>query len=173
MSSAWPQEYSDILTWTTEQLSKLEGDAIALPSFDSKLSWAIGSTAREVVLEKFPSQSVVIDVSLASGQVLFHAVSGNGTAPDNDDWVRRKRNVVIRFGSSSLSMGAKVRSKGKSMEEALYVLGKDYATHGGCVPIRVQGSDVIVATLTISGLAQTDDHLAALETLKRVKAAHK
>lgn len=163
----WGEKYSGILGWTTDQLTPLEDDSIALPKFDSNLAWEIGNSARNLAIEKFPKQPVVIDITLTSGQVLFHATSGNGTALDNDDWVRRKRNAVFKFGKSSLFLGAKVRSKGVSMTEALYVSVDDYACHGGCVPIRLKGSDIVIGALTISGLAQTDDHIVAIETLKK------
>ena len=164
----WGDKYSNMLQWSTDQLAPLEGDSIALPKFDSNLAWEIGNAARNLAIEKFPESPVVVDITLTSGQVLFHATSGNGTALDNDDWVRRKRNSVFKFGKSSLFMGAKVRLKGVPISDALYVSATDYAVHGGSVPIRLKGSDVLIGALTVSGLAQGDDHLVAIKTLEKV-----
>lgn len=161
-----PLKYSPTyLEYTTDQLAPLEGEAIALSRFDTTTAWDIGCAVRSLVIEEFPEKPVVIDVTLANGQVVFHATSGPGVALDNDEWVRRKRNTVLRWGFSSFYMGAKVRSKGGDMQKALYVTEADYAAHGGCVPIRVKGSDVVLATLTISGLPQQDDHITALRVL--------
>ncbi|KAF8003258.1 hypothetical protein HF325_002503 [Metschnikowia pulcherrima] len=57
-----------------------------------------------------------------------------------------------------------------SVESALFVDSKEYATHGGSVPIKVSGCDAICGALTVSGLAQEEDHLFALQVLSDMKA---
>jgi uncharacterized protein (UPF0303 family) len=93
--------------------------------------------------------------------VVFQAAVGSGTSPDNEVWVRRKRNTVMRFGTSSWFQGCKydgdlerLRAKfGMSAAEA-----GDYAIHGGALPIRVAGVEGVVAVVVVSGLKQHEDH---------------
>lgn len=159
---------SDIYKYSLGQLDKLEGDELRLNKFNSDVCWKLGSIARDLSLERYPDKAVVIDISLASGQVLFHSVTNDGTSLDNDQWIARKKRAVLRFGKSSFYIGQKLRIKGQPMEEALFVSPIDYASHGGSVPIRVIGVDGVLGTLTISGLAQEEDHLLAIEVLTTV-----
>lgn len=159
---------SDIYKYSLDELDQLEGDEIRLEKFDSTVCWKLGSIARDLSLERYPKKAVVIDISLSSGQVLFHSVTNDGTALDNDQWIARKKRTVLRFGKSSFYIGQKLRIKELPMEEALFVSPIDYASHGGSVPIRVKGVDGVIGTLTISGLAQEEDHLLAIEVLTKV-----
>lgn len=160
---------TDIYKYSLEQLDELEGDSIRMDKFDSEVCWKLGSIARKLSLEKHPKKAVVIDITLASGQVLFHATTNDGTSLDNDQWIARKKRAVLRFGKSSFYIGQKLRIKDKSMEEALFISSVDYASHGGSVPIRVKGFDGVLGALTISGLAQEEDHLLAIEVLTKVR----
>lgn len=128
-------------------------------------AWKLGTLARETATERFKGKSIVIDISLISGQVLFHTVIGTGATTDNDEWVNRKKKTVFRFGKSSWYMGQKLKQKGKSLEEAFYLSEVEYACHGGCVPIRIDSFDGVVGALTISGLAQHEDHALAVDLL--------
>lgn len=159
---------TDIYKYSLAELDKLEGDEIRLDRFDSSVCWKLGSIARDLSLERYPTKPVVIDISLASGQVLFHSVTNDGTSLDNDQWISRKKRTVLRFGKSSFYIGQKLRIKGQPMEDALFVSPIDYASHGGSVPIRIKGVDGVIGTLTISGLAQEEDHLLAIEVLTKV-----
>lgn len=102
-----------------------------------------------------------MSISLAAGgQVLFQAAVGSGATPDNEEWVRRKRNAVLRFGRSTWLLNrrfgddASFRARmGISPERAA-----DYAIHGGGVPIRVVGVEGVVAVVVVSGLRQEEDH---------------
>mmetsp|Transcript_8043 Transcript_8043/g.7987 ORF Transcript_8043/g.7987 Transcript_8043/m.7987 type:complete len:163 (+) Transcript_8043:47-535(+) len=158
---------ADIYEYSLEKLDKLEGDDIRLNKFDSAVCWKLGSIARDLSIERYPKKAVVIDISLASGQVLFHSVTNDGTSLDNDQWIARKKRTVLRFGKSSFYIGQKLRIKKLPMEDALFVSPIDYASHGGSVPIRVKGVDGVIGTLTISGLAQEEDHLLAIEVLTK------
>lgn len=161
---------SDIFQLSLPELEKLEKDeSLILPEFNNELAWELGCFARKLALEKYPNKAVVIDIALANGHVLFHSATKSGTALDNDIWVERKKKTVQRIGVSSFFVGQKLRVKKLSMEEAMFMSSIEYASHGGCVPIKVKSFDHLIGTLTISGLAQDQDHLLALEILREFK----
>ncbi|KAG2232480.1 hypothetical protein INT48_005197, partial [Thamnidium elegans] len=108
-------------------------------------------------------KSVVIDITL-NGHQLFHYAM-NGTSKDNDEWVRRKNNTVNRFGRSSYYVGRYIASQGKNIEEKYFVSEKEYATHGGAFPLKIKDVGV-VGTITVSGLAQEDDHNLVANTIQ-------
>lgn len=60
--------------------------------FDPDTGWALGLALRATAEEN--DAPVAIDV-YAAGRVLFHSAR-RGATPDNAEWVRRKRNVVLR-----------------------------------------------------------------------------
>lgn len=164
---------NDAYNLDLNQLLALEGDNIKLPHFDSSVAWQIGNLAMQKSTKY--ANAILIDVSLANGQVLFHSPSKPGTVLDNDHWVNRKKKSVFRFGFSSFYMGRKLAEKQKkqtetlAVEDAFFVDNLEYATHGGSLPIRIAGFDGVLATLTISGLAQEEDHLLAIEILEEIK----
>ena len=90
--------------------------------------------------------------------------------PDNDSWVTRKRNTVLRWGVSTWYMGCKFQKDEKKFAET-FVLGEragDYAIHGGGVPIRVKGVEGVVAVVIVSGLSQQEDHAVIVEVIKEL-----
>lgn len=149
-----------------EEVKALEKDCI-ISKFDYSVAFNLGCKVRQWAIELFPTKPIVIDISLPSGQCLFHSTSNSGTALDNDIWVSRKRKTALRFGCSSYFMGHKLRAKKLTkMEDAFYINSEEYAVHGGAVPIFLEGLDSIVAVLTVSGLAQEEDHVFALTCIK-------
>jgi uncharacterized protein (UPF0303 family) len=114
------------------------------------------------------SQPVTIDIT-RHGQQLFHYAM-SGTSADNDQWIRRKNNVVARFGHSSYYVGRQLASAGQSMEEKYLLSSQEYAAHGGAFPLIVRGAGVIGA-ITISGLPQAEDHEVVVTTLGAFLAA--
>lgn len=161
------------LDFTLEQLDLLEGDDIVLPYFNSDIAWEIGTLAREWAQEI--SKPIMIDVTLANDQIVFHSPSKQGTMYDNDAWVVRKKKTALRFGKSSFYVGRKLVGKEKAAghalgtEKAYFIDSLEYATHGGSVPIRASNYDGLYGALTISGLAQEEDHLFAIKVLKEIK----
>ena len=142
-----------------ERVAMQERELI-FPRFDSNTAWALGTRLRVMAVER--GLRVVIDVR-RFGQPLFYAAL-DGTTPDNVEWVRRKRNVVARFHCSSYAMGLREKAKGESVIEAQGLSLADYATHGGCFPITLQGAG-IVGSVTVSGLPQRKDHELVVEAL--------
>jgi uncharacterized protein (UPF0303 family) len=106
---------------------------------------------------------VTVDVC-RNGQQLFHCALA-GTSADNDAWIRRKNNVVNRYGHSSLYVGTQFRARGTTFEQSSRLDSDQYAAHGGAFPVIVRNVGV-VGTITISGLRQEEDHAFVVETLR-------
>ncbi|NLW12558.1 MAG: heme-degrading domain-containing protein, partial [Clostridiaceae bacterium] len=112
---------------------------------------------------KKDSLPIVIDIT-RSGQVLFHAAMP-GTAPDNDQWVLRKNKTVGRFQHSSFMIGRILEKSAATMEEKYLISSLEFAAHGGAFPIIIRNTGVI-GTITVSGLAQEDDHALVVRVLR-------
>lgn len=128
------------------------------------LGLAIVDKARERRL------SIAVDVE-RSGQRLFH-FAAEGTSPDNDAWIERKKALVRRVFRSSYSVGLELRAKEKTIEEGMDLRAAEFAAHGGCFPIVVKGVG-FVGTVTVSGLLQKDDHDLVVESIREFLAARK
>jgi uncharacterized protein (UPF0303 family) len=133
---------------------------LTLTSFDEQTAWELGSRLRALAVER--GLAVVIDVR-RFGQPLFYTALA-GTNPDNVQWVRRKVNVVERFHCSSYAVGLKLKLKNETLADQSGLPLIDYATHGGCFPLRVAGAGV-VGSVTVSGLPQRADHELVVEAL--------
>lgn len=107
---------------------------------------------------------VTIDIT-RNGHQLFH-LSMPGTSPDNDQWVARKIKLVNRMGMSSYHVSVFLRSLGMTLEERFELSHYEYAAHGGCFPVILRGTGPI-GTVTISGLAQEDDHAMVVNAIRQ------
>lgn len=139
-------------------------DALVFDSFTHTDAIALG----ERLLEAGRAQSlpIAIDVS-AFGQTIFH-VGLPGSGPDNDEWIRRKRNVVHRFQKSSYRVGRELAAAGTSIEERSFVDPMDFSPHGGCVPVRLSTGGGVIGTVTVSGLTQDEDHRLVVNTIAQL-----
>jgi uncharacterized protein (UPF0303 family) len=138
-----------------------EEQELQFTRFNEDVAWQIG--CQLVERAKKEVLPVTIDITRGSHQ-LFHA-SRPGTSPDNDEWVKRKIRLVYRFGHSSFYIGQLLKSKGKRIEEAYLLSESEYAPHGGCFPIIVKDTG-IVGTITVSGLAQEEDHKLVVQAIR-------
>lgn len=145
------------------ELIKRQETELRLPRFDHNVAWTLGNLVRDLAISR--SQGIVVDIrrfGQPDQQIFFTALAG--TTPDNARWVQRKINVVARFHRSSYQVGLYLEQIGKSFGERYNLPEPDYAAHGGCFPLHVDGAGVIGA-ITISGLPQRDDHNLAVEAL--------
>ena len=138
----------------------LQEQTLVLSHFDSDVAWRIGMTLRDLALQR--KFVVAIDVR-CFGQPFFYCAL-QGTSPANQDWVRRKSNVVAHFLRSSYAVGLDLRQKQTDLLEKHGLLFSDYAAHGGSFPIHVEHAGVI-GSVTVSGLPQRDDHELVVEAL--------
>jgi uncharacterized protein (UPF0303 family) len=133
---------------------------LVFPSFDEATAWSIGSRIREIAATR--GQGVFIDIRLWDRVLFTHAMAG--TSSDNEDWVRRKVNVVKRFQCASYRKGLELKRDGKVLDAAVGCNPMDYATHGGGFPVRLKGGPII-GCITVSNLPQREDHKLAVEAI--------
>lgn len=138
-----------------------EEQELQFTKFNEATAWKIGSQLVEQAMQK--ELPVTIDITRGDHQ-LFHA-SLRGASADNDEWIKRKIRLVYRFGHSSFYMGQLLKSKGKRIEEAYLLSESLYAPHGGSFPVIVKDTGMI-GTITVSGLAQEDDHELVVQAIR-------
>jgi uncharacterized protein (UPF0303 family) len=154
-------EYED----TLKELRQQE-EEIQFASFTHDTALAVGMALLQEARKR--GKAVAIDIT-RSGQQLFHFAMA-GTTVDNGEWIKRKNNVVNRFGHSSYYVGISLKNAGQTMEEKYLVSSSDYAAHGGAFPLIIRNVG-IVGTITVSGLPQQEDHDLVVSTLKEFLAS--
>jgi uncharacterized protein (UPF0303 family) len=154
-------------TYMEEILKSLlkEEQELQFSSFNEETAWQLGQR----LVERATRENLPVTIDITRGeQQLFHS-SRPGTSADNDEWVKRKVRLVYRFGHSSFYMGQLLKSMGKNIEKTFLIPESQYAPHGGCFPIIIKGTGM-VGTVTVSGLAQEEDHRLVVETIREYLA---
>jgi uncharacterized protein (UPF0303 family) len=128
--------------------------------FGPREAWALGSFLREAGVAK--AAPIAIDISMRD-RILFHCAL-DGSTTDNAEWIRRKRNTVLRLWRSSYAVGRALELAGKTQEAAYALPLVDYAVHGGAFPITLDGTGCLGA-ITVSGLPQREDHAFVVDAL--------
>jgi len=129
-------------------------------SFDEETAWDLGTRLRSMARAR--GAAVTIEVRLARETVFLCSMPG--TTPANADWARRKRNTVELLWRSSFGVGRALELENSSLETKMGLPVRDYATHGGSVPIFLT-SGVCIGAVTVSGLPQREDHELVIEAL--------
>jgi uncharacterized protein (UPF0303 family) len=155
---------STTATMTPEDIAAQEA-ALTFPRFTHLDALNVGEAlTREGLSRGLP---LAIDVYLFERTVYSAALPGS--AADNLDWIRRKRNVVLRFGKSSFRIGRERAAKGASLHDNAAISEVDYAAHGGSFPILVEGTGPIGA-ISVSGLPGHEDHATIIAALTKLRA---
>jgi uncharacterized protein (UPF0303 family) len=132
-------------------------------SFSADTAWAVGSDLRANAIARQAGMTFEIQIA---GRVLFACSTLNASA-SQADWIRRKRNTVMRFGKSSYAVGLQLKLEGKDFAERNEISLADYAAHGGGFPIVLKGTG-LVGTVVSSGLDQRTDHAMVVQALSAV-----
>ncbi|GIG26008.1 heme-degrading domain-containing protein [Cellulomonas denverensis] len=152
---------SDDLTRLVAEVAQQERE-LRFATFSNDDAWELGTLLVELAMER--DLAVTVDIRRGRQQ-LFHAARP-GTSPDNDSWIERKARVVERFGTSSYLQGLRHRAAGTTFADKQQLSVQRYAAHGGAFPVHVEGVG-IVGVVTVSGLAQADDHALVVEAVRR------
>jgi len=89
-----------------------------------------------------------------------------GTDGNNIYWINAKKNVVKKFGNSSLYTGLKYKEEGTNFHVATDLPTSEFQAEGGSFPLIVHGRGR-VGSVTVSGLTGEEDHALATEGIKR------
>lgn len=135
------------------QVIAAQEKALQFDSFGADVAWEIGSALRADAVAR--SAAMTFEIQLA-GRTIFSCAT-DGAPSSQADWIRRKRNVVMRFGRSSYAIGLQLDLDGKTLEARHGLSLIDYATHGGGFPIVLRGTGC-VGSIVASGLTQREDH---------------
>lgn len=152
--------------FSLDQLDELE-HSTALPKFSDEIAFDLGTFIRSQARKLFPNKCITIDITLPNRHCLFRCTSINGSSLDNDNWVERKQNTVFKFNHSTYFIRMKKGSI--PLEERFFISSKEYAFHGGAVPIYLENVTFPIGCLTISGLKQDEDHFLATSALLEFK----
>src|SRR6266850_1892449 len=114
----------------------LQEKRLRFKEFNADVAWALG-TALKAAAEELPAM-VVIDIQLHGFPLFSYAMLG--ATPDNWEWIRRKRNVVMRYHRSSYAIGLKHERAQTTLQSTVGLDLKDYSTHGGRFLVAIQGA---------------------------------
>ncbi|MHA7274689.1 heme-degrading domain-containing protein [Arthrobacter sp. TMT4-20] len=142
-------------------LIQLEIAELQFPHFTLEDALSLG--LRLVKLGTDRGLPIAIDISRPD-QVLFH-VALPGATPDNELWARAKARTAARYQEPSYLVGLRALDSGARMEDNPLFDTTVFAAHGGSFPLYVRGVGA-VATVTVSGLPQRDDHDLVVEALR-------
>ncbi len=129
-------------------------------AFGAETAWAVGSRLRDDAIRRGAAMTFEIQIA---GRTLF-LVTTEGAPAGQADWIRRKRNVVMRFGRSSYAVGRQLELEGLTIEQRHGLTLTDYAMHGGGFPILLRGTGC-VGSVIASGLHQRVDHAMVVDAL--------
>jgi uncharacterized protein (UPF0303 family) len=132
----------------------LQEERLRFERFDAGTAWDLGLALKAAADKR--GVGVALDISTPSHTLFSHAMEG--ATPDNAEWVRRKRNVTFRFHRSSYATSLDLKRDGRTLREKEGLKDDDYMAHGGCFPIRLVGSSLVIGAITVSGLPQREDH---------------
>ena len=146
-------------------IGQIEGEIAELqfPRFSKDDALALGLE----LVERGKEDNLPIAIDITKGeQVLFH-VALDGATPDNEHWIRAKQRTAARYEVPSLLVGLRGRLHGGRIEDKRWFDESTYAPHGGSFPLYVAGVGA-VATVTVSGLPQQQDHDLVVEALREI-----
>ena len=146
-------------TPTLDDLRAEEG-RLLLDGFDYAAAQRLGRRLQDLAAER--NLPVAIEVTHGATPIFLALMPG--ATPDNLDWVRRKRAVVMRFHRSSLFMRLLCEEQGVEFHTRYPLPAADYAASGGGVPLLVRGVGV-VGVACVSGLPDVEDHALIVEAL--------
>lgn len=138
-------------------------NALQFTTFSSETALALGLKVIELARQR--QKNVTVQISVNGKQLFQHAMQG--CTADQADWIRRKSNVVLRFGRSSYAVGCDYRQRGVAFDQQKHLPPEDYAAFGGAFPILLRGTGMI-GTAAVSGLRQAEDHALLVEALEAV-----
>ena len=145
----------------SEELMQQQIDC-ALPIFDLDVAQKIGAIAVAIGA----ARTLPISISIRVGDWEVFKAALPGAKPEQDGWIERKYRVVQLKENSTLYERVNAEEAGIDWHQEHGVIDATHAIHGGGFPLKTKDG-TLHGALLISGLPQVDDHLLAVEILKK------
>jgi uncharacterized protein (UPF0303 family) len=134
---------------------------IKLDSFSNKIALEIGLTI--IDLAKSRNQHIAVEICRLNHCVFLYV--DDSLPEDKHNWLRRKANIAKQFEESSLSVKNELKVGNMTLDKTFALDEKDFLAKGGSIPIFVKNAGMI-ATITVSGLHDEEDHKIIIDALK-------
>jgi uncharacterized protein (UPF0303 family) len=134
---------------------------IELDSFSNGIALEMG--LKIIDLAKSRNLHIAVEICRLN-QTVFIYVDDN-LPVDKHNWLRRKANVAKQFEESSLSVKNDLKEGNMTLEKTFGLNEKDFLAKGGSIPIFIKNAGMI-ATITVSGLHDEEDHKIIIEALQ-------
>lgn len=133
---------------------------IELENFSNTIALEIGLSIINLAKEK--SLNIAVQIERLN-HIIFLYIDDNLPA-DKHNWLKRKANLAKHFEESSLSVKNDLIDKNMSLEKTFALSQENYLAKGGAIPIFVKNAGM-VATITVSGLNDEEDHNIIIDAL--------
>ena len=134
----------------------------AFETLDLQTALQIGGKAVALGTER--NYPITIAVELDGAEVFRQALPG--AEEGHADWILRKSNVVNLTHHSTMYERVKAEEDAIDWHQKHNVVDETHAIHGGGFPLLTVDGE-FRGVLLISGLPQVEDHLFAVEVLKK------
>lgn len=134
---------------------------IELDNFSNQMALEMG--LKIIDLAKSRKQHIAIEICRLNHTIFLYV--DDNLPLDKHNWLRRKANVAKQFEESSLSVKNDLKEGNMTLEKTFGLDEKDFIAKGGSIPIFVKHAGMI-ATITVSGLHDEEDHRIIIEALE-------
>jgi uncharacterized protein (UPF0303 family) len=138
-------------------------DKLQFDHFNNEDALQIGLLIIKMAKEEI-KKGIAVHIEYDEYPLFTHYMEG--TSDGNLYWINSKKNVVKKYGNSSLYVGEMYKDRGTTFFAATGESDKEYQAEGGSFPLIVRGRGRI-GTVTVSGMTGEEDHALAVEGIKR------
>lgn len=154
-----------LINMTTNAQTKSQNEEvlkkIELEKFDNKIGLEMGLAI--IDLAKKRNQQIGVEICRLNHTIFLFL--DDKLPADKHNWLRRKANIAKQFEVSSLSVKNDLINGNMTLDKTFGLDEKDFIAKGGSIPIFVKNAGMI-ATITVSGLHDDEDHKIIIDALK-------
>lgn len=136
--------------------------AYSFQTFNADIAIEIGMIFLNIA--KRDNLPIVVDIS--SHDLIYFHFANQGATANNERFIQRKTNTVMRFFHSTWWVSYKVNHDAQSMHEKYGTNNEDFTHLFGGWPIIVKGLGVI-GSICVSGLTQEQDNQLIMDGLNQ------
>jgi uncharacterized protein (UPF0303 family) len=140
------------------EVIKQQERELVFESFANEDARRIGNAIIESIINR--GKSVAVEITVNGWQVFKFSM--DGTTPENDRWMKRKRHMLEYMNKSTLLIQKLRESKGRDLSD-IFLDPMEYTVSGGAFPINLRGR--LIGSIIVSGLPDVEDHQTVVDAL--------